>query len=132
MQEKIWVIILLTLAIILVPMNDSVSENLDGDAYHNISLMTYGSAHDFKVVGFHRNCWGKGNDSYVLLVYYGPSLLPKKCKIWNESMEKYIDATGMEIHNFSGWMIYLRGFLFQPYIVFIYGKCDELTTFHVR
>ncbi|MCD6481065.1 MAG: hypothetical protein J7L31_02180 [Thermoplasmata archaeon] len=132
MQEKIWVMLLLTLAIILVPVGESVSKNLDEDAYHNISIMTYGSAHNFKVAGFHRNCWGKGNDSYVLIVYYGPSLLPRKCKIWNESMEEWIDVVGMEIYNFSGWMIYFNSIFFQPYIVFVYGKCDELRTFHVR
>jgi len=126
------VAILFALAILLVATNESVSENVDGDTYHNISIMTYGSAHDFKVVGFHRDCWGEGNDSYVLIVYYGPSLLPGKCKIWNESVEEWIDAVGMEIYNFSGWMIYFKSILFQPYIVFAYGKCDELRTFHVR
>lgn len=136
MEKQIWAAILpFALLTPMVPLNEGISswEGGEGnDIYHNISIMTYGSAHDFKVNGFHRNCWGEGNDSYILIVYYGPSLLPGKCKIWNESMEKWITGYGgIEIHNFSGWMIYLPGF-FQPHIVFVYGECDELTTFHVR
>jgi len=122
-----------TLAILLLPLNESTVTNKGEETYHDVFIMTYGSANNFKVNGFHKENWGKGNDSYVYIVYYGPSLLLGKCRIWNESVEKWIDVRGrgMEIHNFSGWMIYLRGIL-KPYIVFVYGKCDELTTFHIR
>lgn len=133
MKMKICMAAIFTIAILFTPFNETALINGDGETYHNIYIMTYGSAHNFKVNGFHRENWGKGNDSYVYIAYYGPSLLPIKCKIWNESVEKWINVKGhrLEMRNFSGWIIYLRGIL-QPYIVFVYGKCEKLETAQIR
>ncbi len=131
-MEKILVAIVL-IATLSFPY-EAVEVSKDGETYHDIYIMTFGSAHNFRVRGFHEGSWGRGNDSYVYISYYGPSLLPVKCRIWNESIGEWIDVRGkgLEMHNFSGWMIYLRDMILQPYIIFLYGKCDELTTYHIR
>jgi len=132
MKKKLFVIIAFIMILLLLPLNKSTMHK-EEDTYHDIFIMTCGSAHNFKVNGFHKENWGKGNDSYVYITYYGSSLLPAICRIWNESAKKWVDVwgRGMEMHNFSGWMAYTRGIL-KPYVVFAYGKCEELTIFHIR